>query len=100
MFPYSTALQAPFMSPGIVNAVLLVTRATVLAAPWLHLAPQHSPTSSTDAPLLRVTKQCMAYHHHAKVTPMHVSVLWCFLLALQLGTGVTHRAGRVTSAPC
>lgn len=96
---FHIALQASFVSPGIVKAVLTVARASVLAAPWLHLAPQPWPISSKDAPLLRVKEQHTAYHCHAKVTPTHVSVFWCFLLALQLGTGVTHCAGRITSAP-
>lgn len=93
MFPHSTALQALFVPPGIVNAVLTATRATVLAASRLHLASQPCPTSSIGAQFLKVTEQHAAYQSHAKVTPMHVSVFWCFLLALQLGTGVTHCAG-------
>lgn len=54
-------------------------------------APELGPISGIQALLLRITEQPghTVWHHHAKGTSKCFNALWCFLLALQIGTGVT-----------
>lgn len=84
--PYSTNLyEPPLRLPGCGCSAGRDQGSAGLCAPEL------GPTSGIQALLLRITEQPghTVRRHHAKVTSKGIDVLWCFLLALRIRTGVT-----------